>query len=369
MKKTVPLDSRKAGALTLVLALGLATEVVNADFIWGTPTNLGPEVNSSYDDACVCISADRLEFYFASDRPGGHGGIDLWVMKRPTIDDDWGNPENLGLPANSQYSYWEPSISPDGLSLYFSDSHTPQFGNRLPGGLGGQGDIWMITRETIHDAWGAPVNIGPALNSQHAVHPSISADGLSLYFQSHRPGRIGNHCDIMVATRESTSDSFENPMFVRSVNSPNGEWMPDISADGRALFFSRSGITELWVAMRATMYDDFGPPLKLPSQINISSYLNMSPTLSADGRTLFFASDRPGGVGRVDLWQVSLEPVVDLNRDGIVDAADICIIVDYWGTDEPLCDVGPMPWGDGIVDVQDLIVLAEHLFEEIPPVE
>jgi hypothetical protein len=34
-----------------------------------------------------------------------------------------------------------------------------------------------------------------------------------------------------------------------------------------------------------------------------------------------------------------------------------------------LCDIGPMPWGDGIVDVQDLIVLAEHLFEEIPPVE
>jgi len=54
--------------------------------------------------------------------------------------------------------------------------------------------------------------------------------------------------------------------------------------------------------------------------------------------------------------------VVDLNGDGIVDAADMCIMVDHWGTDEPLCDIGPMPWGDGIVDVQDLIVLAEHLF-------
>ncbi|MHC4435740.1 MAG: LamG-like jellyroll fold domain-containing protein [Planctomycetota bacterium] len=58
-------------------------------------------------------------------------------------------------------------------------------------------------------------------------------------------------------------------------------------------------------------------------------------------------------------------PIVDFNGDGIVDAADICIMVDHWGTDEPLCDVGPMPWGDGIVDVQDLIVLAEHLFEEV----
>jgi N-acetylneuraminic acid mutarotase len=63
------------------------------------------------------------------------------------------------------------------------------------------------------------------------------------------------------------------------------------------------------------------------------------------------------------------EPIVDFNGDGIVDATDMCIMVDNWGTDNPLCDIGPMPWGDGIVDVQDLIVLAEHLFEEFPPVE
>jgi hypothetical protein len=66
---------------------------------------------------------------------------------------------------------------------------------------------------------------------------------------------------------------------------------------------------------------------------------------------------------------VRIEPIVDLNSDGIVDSADICIIIDHWGTDQPLCDVGPMPWGDGIVDVQDLIVLAEHLFKEIPLAE
>jgi hypothetical protein len=56
--------------------------------------------------------------------------------------------------------------------------------------------------------------------------------------------------------------------------------------------------------------------------------------------------------------------VADLNRDGIVDSADMRIMVDHWITDEPLCDIGPMPFGDGIVDIQDLVVLAEHLFEE-----
>ncbi|MHC4174995.1 MAG: LamG domain-containing protein, partial [Planctomycetota bacterium] len=51
-----------------------------------------------------------------------------------------------------------------------------------------------------------------------------------------------------------------------------------------------------------------------------------------------------------------------LNADGIVDSADMVIMVDNWGTDNSLCDIGPTPFGDGIVDVEDLIVLAEHLF-------
>jgi len=61
--------------------------------------------------------------------------------------------------------------------------------------------------------------------------------------------------------------------------------------------------------------------------------------------------------------------IVDFNGDGIVDAADMCIMIDHWGEDYSLCDISSMPWGDGIVDVQDLIVLAEHLFEQSPPAE
>jgi len=56
--------------------------------------------------------------------------------------------------------------------------------------------------------------------------------------------------------------------------------------------------------------------------------------------------------------------VVDFNGDGIVDSADICIMIDHWHTDFPLCDIAPAPFGDGIVNVQDLILLSEHLFED-----
>ncbi len=65
----------------------------------------------------------------------------------------------------------------------------------------------------------------------------------------------------------------------------------------------------------------------------------------------------------------STPPTPDFNGDGIVDAADMCMMIDYWGTDESLYDIAPSPFGDGIVDVQDLIVLAEHLFEVYPSAE
>ena len=63
------------------------------------------------------------------------------------------------------------------------------------------------------------------------------------------------------------------------------------------------------------------------------------------------------------------QPFVDFNGDEIVDSADMCMMIDYWGTDEPLYDIAPLPSGDGIVDVKDLILLSEHLFEEILPPE
>ncbi|MBN2593007.1 MAG: hypothetical protein JXA81_05820 [Sedimentisphaerales bacterium] len=60
-------------------------------------------------------------------------------------------------------------------------------------------------------------------------------------------------------------------------------------------------------------------------------------------------------------------PNVDFNGDGIVDCADMRMMIDYWGTDERIYDIAPTPSGDGCVDVQDLILLSEHLFEEILP--
>jgi hypothetical protein len=151
-----------------------------------------------------------------------------------------------------------------------------------------------------------------------------------------------------------------------TVNSSRSDWSPNISADGLTLFFHSFrlgglGNAGLYMTTRTTKDHEWGEAANLGPTVNSSSK-DCDPSVSANGSTLYFCSIRPGGFGSWDLWQVSIEPVVDLNGDGIVDAADMCIIVDHWGEDYSLCDIGPTPFGDGIVDVQDLIVLAEHLF-------
>ncbi|MHC4540615.1 MAG: hypothetical protein ACYS74_12665, partial [Planctomycetota bacterium] len=345
----------------LVLALGMVTEVVNADFTFGTPTNLGSTVNSSSGEGTPYISADGLSLYFTLDRPGGYGGLDIWVTTRATKADPWGTPVNFGPPVNSSAHDFYPSISADGLSLYFTSDR--------PGGYGGD-DIWMATRETTEDDWGAPVNLGALVNSgANDRGPSISADALELFFHSSRPGGYGGR-DIWVTTRTTTVDPWGELVNLGPiVNSSSVDLSPSISADGLLLFFGSNrsggyGSSDLWVTSRDTIDDEWGTPMNLGPPVS-SSAEEYAPSISPDGRTLYFTSDRLGGLGQRDLWQVPILPIVDFNGDGIVDCADICMMLDYWGTGEPFYDIAPRPFGDGIVDVQDMILLSEYLFEDV----
>ncbi|MFB0554093.1 MAG: DUF4440 domain-containing protein [Phycisphaerae bacterium] len=350
-------------SIVLVLTLGLATEVAKADFTFGTPTNLGPTVNDPSYDVTPSISDDGLELYFGSGRPGGYGDTDIWVTTRATTDDDWGEPVNLGPIVNSSAAEGNPSISHDGLTLYFSDWANPR-----PGGVGGV-DIWVTTRVTKDDPWGEPVNLGPTVNSSDGDHcQSFSSDGLELYFESDRPGGLGSD-DLWVTTRATTEDDWGTSVWLGpTINSSGIDHCPSISADGLTLFFDYTPageeIGDLMVTRRATKDDDWGEPVNLGH----SASDHFSPSIAADGSTLYFWSTRPDG-SNLDIWQMPIIPVLDFNGDGKVDTADICIMAGYWNTDEPACDIGPTPLGDGIVDAQDMLVLTEYFAKEEVDVE
>ncbi|UCC98677.1 MAG: metallophosphoesterase [Phycisphaerales bacterium] len=93
---------------------------------------------------------------------------------------------------------------------------------------------------------------------------------------------------------------------------------------------------------------------------------------NSDGRPLGFRLwhvDSPASITHEFIPLTLRIPTVDFNGDEVVDAADMCILVDHWGENYASCDIAPPLFGDGVVDVQDLVALAEHLFEEILPVE
>ena len=353
---------KRAILLALVFTLGVATESAKADFTISEPTNLGPMINSSDADA-ASISADGLSLFLTSNRSGGFGSDDIWVTTRAKINDPWSEPVNLGPTVNSSDAEGFPSLSADGLALYFS-------ANNRPGGQWGS-DLWMTTRATKSDFWQNPVNLGSPVNTAgREFTQSISADGLSLYFGSERSGGSGSD-DIWMTTRATIHDPWSEPVNLGPiVNSSSRECGPSISSDGSTLFFEsdrpggHSFYKDIWMTTRATKDGGWSEPVNLGPMVNTWEE-ELRPSISADGRTLYFVSyGRPGGYGHYDIWKAAINPIVDLNGDGIVNAADMCIIVDHWGTDDPSCDIGPMPWGDGIVNIEDLKVLAEYLFED-----
>ena len=354
-----------------------------AGFTFGKPTNLGPPVNTSYHEVFPCISSDGLELYFGSDRPGGYGSsenksggygpsdiwlrertTDIWVARRATTSDPWGEPENLGPKVNTKASETPTCISSDGLELYFIDWPTHR-----PGGYGST-DIWVARRTAKNDLWAEPVNLGPHVStSDDEGDASISADGLTLYFHSDRRGSIGLN-DLLVTTRATKQGRWGPPINLGpTVNSPGVDSQPCILADNLVLLFTSDrpgGLSgyDIYITRRSAIDQPWSKPVNLGPSVN-SSVEDWHPCVFPDGSTLIFQSDRPGGLGGYDLWQVQIIPNVDFNGDGKVDIKDLEILIGYWGQNEPSVDIAPRPFGDGVIDVKDLEVLMSHWGQKV----
>jgi serine/threonine protein kinase/Tol biopolymer transport system component len=150
--------------------------------------------------------------------------------------------------------------------------------------------------------WTTPENLGTAVNSEHAdERPRFMADGLTLLFSSQRPHEIGAG-NFWSCTRDSTSSLWktaQNSGFIL----PGAISTPCITANGLlAVFFTRySGNSDLYSTARVGVTRPWGTSVNLGPDINSTSS-DCEPYLAADGCTLIFCSDRPGGRGGGDLW-------------------------------------------------------------------
>lgn len=341
------------------IVVAMTGSVSRAEFALGEPVNLEsiiPVINPALESPC-CFSTDGLEIYLESVRLGGYGSTDIWVLRRPSIDQDWNPPENLGAEINSSEIEGYPLLSSDGLTLYFNSGR--------PGGHGDQ-DIYRTSRVDKNSPWQTPVNLGLNINSESRDSGAyFSPDGLEFYFQSQRAGGHGNW-DIYVATRANVEDAWGEPENLGlPVNTEMSEVSVCLSPNGLVMFFcdrrnaQRSGGyggTDLWWARRTTLSDPWQTPMNLGPAIN-GSEDEMGPAILPDGFTLSFITREFGTWAN---WQVPVYPVVDLTNDGRVDVDDLALLIEHWGQNEPAYDMGPAPWGDGIIDAMDLEVLMDY---------
>lgn len=214
---------------------------------WTAPINLGPPVNSEYNDFCPTPLGNGW-LLFVSERPGpgtceaGVGKGDMYIV-RQRRDGSWTTPRHLGCDAdgsgpNFPGGEFGPSLvrTKQGTFLYFSSN-----------GYGADMDIYVSRRR--HDGSFAPATPVSELNTTSAdFMPNVRRGGLEIVLNSNRPGGFGGQ-DVYTATRHRTSDPWSTPVNVGSnVNTAGNETRSSISRDGKRLHFGRDG--DIYVSAR-----------------------------------------------------------------------------------------------------------------------
>jgi hypothetical protein len=184
------------------------------------------------------------------------------------------------------------TFTPDGTTLYLGS-----IGNNKSDAAG----LEILTSKLENGTWTPPVVAGFSKSYGGRIHdfgPHISPDGLKLFFVSGRPisGTAIKDDDIWVM--DKTENGWSEPRNLGyPVNTSNQEYMPSVTRDG-TLYFSLLG--DLY-SSRLTA-GKYSPPVKLGYPINVPTYDENGPFITPDGNLLLFTSDRPGGFGGYDLY-------------------------------------------------------------------
>lgn len=271
--------------------LGAWSPAQKIDEIAGNSTDL----NTTSLDGCPILSPDGRDVYMASNRPGGHGGLDIWVAHRSDTDEPFGAPENLPQPINSASDDFCP---------------TPLRGNRLlfvsrRGGEGtcGMGDIYLARANPKH-GWNEPRHLacapdGPNSGLDEQGPSLVEVDGAEQLFFSRSSGSVPG--DIFV------SHDYGSAAPVSELNSADNDIQPNVRKDGREIVFSSNhayggaeGGQDIYVSTRSSTEDAWSTPLNVGNGVNTAAG-ETRPSLSWDARTLLFGR-APGPEGMADIY-------------------------------------------------------------------
>ena len=274
------------------------------------------------------------------------------------------NVNNISDPdINTAATEYYPSISPDGLSLYYS----------TPGGT--SADIHVARRPNRYSPFGNASSLdGINHSTYYDVAPSVTADGLTMvYYRGDGDVTIDSH--LMIVNRVSTDVPFENESTIREL-SPNlrdyiGEYEPHITPDGLTLYFAShgpGGNANIYRTRRSNRSAAFAP-ISAVSAVN-TGYHENSPFMTADELTLFFSSNRSGGTGSHDFYMVSRpDTSTAFSADDVVEVADLNST--YYERSISMTEDGTEVFidstrsgGSGLTDIWHSEVILEHCFKQ-----
>lgn len=236
------------------------------------------------------------------------GYSDLWTIK---IEDDttFGVAENMGKKINKKYNDGNSTFSPDGMTMYYSVCNQ--------GKLGYGCSIYEAKYDSRASKWGKPKLVEGlkgskevVINSQgkvkkvatYDVHPNLSADGNTMYFVSDREGGEGR-LDIWYSTFQG--DSWSEPQNLgKRINTAFDDISPDLSDDGNTLYFAtngRVGFGGFDLYKTTGGMGAWGDPENMGAPIN-STYDDLAGAWSKDDSTAYFTSNRPACTGRDDIY-------------------------------------------------------------------
>jgi len=339
----------------LVLVLGSVVAADDPPHFgpWQAAVNLRPPINTAdYAETQPFITKDGLSLYFSVvEGSTATSPQHIWVAKRADVKDPWAPPQKLPLPINSSGNESNAFISVDGHWMFFGSTRTTPDANGLP--PFGKNDIYVSHRQNKREdfgpsGWQDPVNLGPGVNSPSGeTSPFVFEDDetgvTTLYFQSNRYGSQ----DIFASTLQPDG-TWGQAVRVDELNTASDDQNPTVSRDGLEMYFisNRPGSTpypldgccgqagqpspDIWVSTRASTSDPWGPPQNLDAfnaslggpSIN-SPFSDGRPSLSFDGKSLYFHSPYRQGNQSIyfDIWMTTRHRVKgsldgdDFNRD------------------------------------------------------
>ena len=270
--------------LTIISALFIvfcSTSVSNA---WMEPM-LVTEVNSEFQDYAPFLSYDGLTLYFSRSETDTFFYNRIYQATRTTASGEFTSVEEISVLNYSEGSVSSAWVSPDNLKMYYYRTEP-----------GSNHRIKMTERTSASDPWQTGSNVDELNALGNVSFLSLTPDELTMVFTGENmAGGLGSY-DLYIGTRDSTSSAFGDFTNLTNLNSTVMDANPFITSDGLELYFDsyRNGTRQLFKSTRASLTDPFGDPMHFSVFDSPNSKI-ISPCLSSDGSSFYFAKSIDGG--------------------------------------------------------------------------